>query len=703
MRRTSDIPPDRHGEMLVFDRLQQFRKRSHRQRRRRLLQLAALASLLAAASLVTVVLLRSTRSGSPAQEVLSDRGEAQAGVEEAMVRATGIVKARSSSDARPLDLETVVNLVRDSVVEIRSDHGQGSGFVVGQDLVATNHHVVVGAKELRVYFDDKTSAPVTGFAAGNVDRDLAVIRVATGKKAIPLSFALEPPSLDDEVAAISCFERTGGQIAPVSDEDKTVILTTAKVTRGYSGGPLVDGQGNVVGVLCAMFPDGSKSVAIPAADMRDLIQQSRNSDRPLPVPGVEIEVAEISESRDHGVRSGGRGWARVTVTDRSEIRSCVGHGIYLRGDHNEVNVFGGAIHENRGHGIFVWGNNNTIHICRGEISSNQGCGVFVEGDNNVISISDCRIRNNSLRGVQVKGNHNKLEVSGGTILGRNGADLRISGQENKCVVTGGTFGDDSSDRDGRRKAIGYREKHLYLQALLSGNDGRRDHAIQQLDDAIRLSPEFAEAYSARGYLLFRKGDYRKALSDLDEAIRLNPQMAKGYAYRGCVYRESDDLARAINDFTTAIQLDPESKLSNEARRLRSASFRKKGNTVGAIDDAVEAMRLRLADMEPYIWRDDFLSELLRSLSSAIEQDNRVAGKFLDRGAVHYMRGDFAKTIDDCTRAIDLGDESPFVHVLRALAYEKMNHRTKAAADYAKARELIESALDQYELTMPSLD
>jgi S1-C subfamily serine protease/Flp pilus assembly protein TadD len=689
--------------MLVFDRLQQFHQRSHRQRRRRLLQLVALASLLAVGLLATVVLLRSTGSDSPEKEFSSDRGEAKVGVEAAMVPATGLVKARSSSDAEKLDLETVWDQVRASVVYIRSESGHGSGFVVGKDLVATNHHVVVGATKLEVCFQDGTSALASSFAARNIERDLAVIRVATWEKATPLSLAHEPPSVGAEVAAVSFFKRTGGQIAEAPNEDKTVIVTTAEVERGYSGGPLVDSQGNVVGVVCAMFPDGSKSLAIPAADLQDLIRESLGSDRPLPVPGAETEVGEIIARRDHGVYARESGWARVTVTDRSEIRRCLGHGVYLRGDHNEVEVLGGAIHENGGHGIFVWGNNNTIRIFRGEISSNRGCGVSVEGNNNVISISNCRIRNNSLSGVQVKGNYNKLEVSGGVVLGRHGADLRMSGQENQCVMTGGTFGDDGSDRDGQRQVIGYREKHLYVQALLTANDGQRDNAIRQLDEAIRLNPGYVEAYSARGYVLLQKDDYSKALSDLDEAIRLNPQMAIAYSYRGCVYRESGDLSHAIEDFTKAIQLNSQSGLSIESHRLRSACFRKMGRNVSAMDDAVEAMRLNIEVLEPYNWRNDYYAQLLKVLTDGIKPGDEVAKKFYLRGRVHFQMGDFAKTVDDCTRAINPGEESPFVYVLRALAYEKLNNRTGADADYARAREVMKGAMDQYELTRPSLD
>ena len=400
MRRTPDTPQDRPGDIFYFDRLQQFHKLNRRPRRKRLLRLVVLPALLTCGLLVTVGLLWLTLSDSSEKNVSSDLGEAESHAEAATTPTNGLVEV-PPSDAKKLSLESVWNRVRASVVQVRSERGLGSGFVVGEDLVATNHHVVVASTGLKVYFQDGTSAEVEGFAAADVDRDLAVIRVATGEKAIPLSFAQELPSVGDPVAAVSFFERTGGQIASAPNTDRTFIATTAKGEHGYSGGPLVDGEGKVVGMVRGQVPDTPETMAIPAADIRDLIRSSRNSHRPLPVPGAQIEVGRIHGNPDHGIRVSRPGWAIVTVSDRSHIRGCLGHGMYVRGDHNSVDVLGGTIHENGGHGIFLWGSNNILRISGGEISSNQGHGVLVEGDDNVISVSDCRILNNNLRGLAV--------------------------------------------------------------------------------------------------------------------------------------------------------------------------------------------------------------------------------------------------------------------------------------------------------------
>jgi tetratricopeptide (TPR) repeat protein len=63
----------------------------------------------------------------------------------------------------------------------------------------------------------------------------------------------------------------------------------------------------------------------------------------------------------------------------------------------------------------------------------------------------------------------------------------------------------------------------YDQGCQLCNSGRYDEAIDYLDKAIELDPNFAEAYGARGIVYLNTSDYDEAIIDFDECIRLNPQ------------------------------------------------------------------------------------------------------------------------------------------------------------------------------------
>ena len=95
--------------------------------------------------------------------------------------------------------------------------------------------------------------------------------------------------------------------------------------------------------------------------------------------------------------------------------------------------------------------------------------------------------------------------------------------------------------------------------FLRGNDyafqGQHEKAIQDYDEAIRLNPQFADAYYNRGTAYGRDlGQYGKAIKDFDEAIRLNPHDADAYYNRGAAYAKLGQQEQADRDFAKAKEL-----------------------------------------------------------------------------------------------------------------------------------------------------
>jgi uncharacterized caspase-like protein len=88
-----------------------------------------------------------------------------------------------------------------------------------------------------------------------------------------------------------------------------------------------------------------------------------------------------------------------------------------------------------------------------------------------------------------------------------------------------------------------------------------DAAITELNEAIRLDPNSAEAYAYRARAYNGKKDYTRGFADAERAIRLDPNYAFGYYARGNAYlNDKKDYDRAIADYTEAIRLNPNSVL-----------------------------------------------------------------------------------------------------------------------------------------------
>ncbi len=143
--------------------------------------------------------------------------------------------------------------------------GQGSGFVYDENHVVTNEHVVAGGEEVDLQYitGDWTSTRIVG-----TDRfsDLAVLEVEhIPEEATPLPLAQDRPVVGQQVLAVGNPFGLEGSMSKgvVSGVDRTieapgqdfsfpnVVQTDAAVNPGNSGGPLVDLEGNVIGVVHA--------------------------------------------------------------------------------------------------------------------------------------------------------------------------------------------------------------------------------------------------------------------------------------------------------------------------------------------------------------------------------------------------------------------------------------------------------------------
>lgn len=204
----------------------------------------------------------------------------------------------STSSATPATLKAAYERVRGSVVRVQTaacdGYGQGSGFVIGDRLVATAAHVVDGSQAVRVILGTtSTTGEVLGLDQGT---DVALIRTGSALGAKPLTLAAKDPEVGDAVAGIGY---TRGD--PISFKTGTVnglerkavidgiarhsmIEFDAVTNHGNSGGPVIDANGTVVGLVDA-GPEGEpgQRLAVSARVAGPLLKAWRQSPEP-PTP-----------------------------------------------------------------------------------------------------------------------------------------------------------------------------------------------------------------------------------------------------------------------------------------------------------------------------------------------------------------------------------------------------------------------------------
>ena len=164
---------------------------------------------------------------------------------------------------------TVLLVLEDASGQPRS---LGSGFFVLDDEIATNLHVVEGAATgYAKLVGQKTKYDLEGITAVDAERDLVVLKIsAPGAHALSLGDS-DSVQVGDSVYAVGNpqgLEGTFSQgivssIREVGED--TLLQITAAISPGSSGGPVLNGKGEVIGVSVATFKGGQNlNFAIPS-------------------------------------------------------------------------------------------------------------------------------------------------------------------------------------------------------------------------------------------------------------------------------------------------------------------------------------------------------------------------------------------------------------------------------------------------------
>jgi len=212
----------------------------------------------------------------------------------------------------------VYRAVRNSVVQIRvrtatGGTGTGTGFVYDDSHLVTNEHVVANARDLFVRY--RTTGWREATVGGtDIYSDLAVLAVDDRPDvATALPLLSRDPPIGTEVVAIGNPYELSGTVSSgiVSGVDRTLsapnnfsipdtIQTDAPVNPGNSGGPLVDLDGRVVGVISAGGGDNI-GLAISAPLTRQVVPgliENGSYDHPYLGVGLENVTPAIAAAND---------------------------------------------------------------------------------------------------------------------------------------------------------------------------------------------------------------------------------------------------------------------------------------------------------------------------------------------------------------------------------------------------------------------
>ncbi len=200
---------------------------------------------------------------------------------------------------------------RSRVPQERRVTGQGSGFIIDRDgIILTNAHVVSKADKVTVTLKDGRS--FEGEVRGTDEvTDLAVVKINSRGEDLPIAslgdsskvevgdWAIavgNPVGLNNTVTLgiISTLYRSSAQVG-IPDKRINFLQTDAAINPGNSGGPLLNAQGEVIGINTAIRADAMGiGFAIPINKAKSL-QNVLAEGKKVPHPYIGVQMINLTQ------------------------------------------------------------------------------------------------------------------------------------------------------------------------------------------------------------------------------------------------------------------------------------------------------------------------------------------------------------------------------------------------------------------------
>ena len=407
-------------------------------------------------------------------------------------------------------LPELVRRIKPSAVAIETFdvHGEklsrGSGFFIDLDRIVTNRHVLDGAYRAEVHSSTGAIYPVKSVLAVDAEGDIALLKVDGPASGIrPLPIIKTTPQEGESVVVIGNplgleGSVTNGIVSAVRDIPTfgRIIQITAPISAGSSGSPVVNMQGEVIGIATLQITGGqSVNFAIPS----ERISQLQTT---TPMTLTELVAASGRNRRAKAVQFFRDGLSFLSKDDCEKA----------------LPYFDKAVEADSNYAD-AWAQSG---FCREKL-----------------------------------GRHSEaLEASKKAVSLRPSAESYFNIGLASFYLKQYSQAADAYRQSIKMDPYNAADAH-YALGLVYRDWGKADEEIQAYKQAIRLKPDFTSAYERLATRYSRSKKFNEAIEVLRQLIALKPGDAVAPNNMGEAYLELNKLPEAQESFRQAIRLKPD--------------------------------------------------------------------------------------------------------------------------------------------------
>jgi protein O-mannosyl-transferase len=241
--------------------------------------------------------------------------------------------------------------------------------------------------------------------------------------------------------------------------------------------------------------------------------------------------------------------------------------------------------------------------------------------------------------------------------------------------------------------------HNNLGAELLESSNRVPEAMEHLDTAVRLKPDYAPARSNRGNALARLGRWPEAIAEYKTALRIQPDSARVHNNFGNALLNVGRFQEALAEFQTALRTDPDSA---QVRNNLGSALSNLGRFAEAITQFEAAVRLdpnyaeAQGNLGLALFKTGRVEEAITALRNAVRSQPDAASV---RGKLAFALlnvGRVSEAVAEFQAAARLEPDSPLSHFNLGFALSRMPGRLEdAIAEYETAARIAPDFADAH--------
>lgn len=229
-----------------------------------------------------------------------------------------------------------------------------------------------------------------------------------------------------------------------------------------------------------------------------------------------------------------------------------------------------------------------------------------------------------------------------------------------------------------------------------------DRALADFSKVIELNPAelLPDAYLNRGLVYNKYMDkHFDAIKDFTEALRLKPDWKEAYYNRAVAYENLKRYPQAVKDYQAILKDDPNHIDAYNNLGIIHLDQKQYTEALKYFQKAVDInpqFALGYANMALTHVRTENYDKALQNYDKAISLNPKDPVSYHDRGFIYNdIRKDYEKALTDFTRALALKPDYGNAYYNRALTYYNMNKYTEAVADFSQALKINPKDADAF--------